>query len=131
MLSSLATLSFVDYHRGRRFNLREGARIQWQQGLCPLIHVLSQLSSRMSQIAGPSGSRSGIALVFVSLTRLPIARIEPFDSDEFGFLDQIAVHWFPMHHTLFMTIRRIFGLMLGDSYRGFVLLDALTSAIRF
>ena len=70
-----------------------------------------------------------LALVFVLLTRLPVARAEPIESDEFGFLDQSAAHWFPMYHTLFMTSGRLLGVLCGDRYRGFVVLDMLTSAV--
>ncbi len=69
-----------------------------------------------------------IALVFVAVTRWPVARSEPFESDEFGFIEQIAAHWFPMHHTLFLTFARLMGRLAGDPYRGFILLDMLTSA---
>ncbi|MFI5460286.1 MAG: hypothetical protein ACHRXM_33125 [Isosphaerales bacterium] len=69
-----------------------------------------------------------IALLFVVLTRWPVARSEPFESDEFGFLEQIATHWFPMHHTLFLTCGRLLGRLAGDPYRGFILLDMLSSA---
>ena len=34
-----------------------------------------------------------------------------------------------MHHTLFMTFGRVLGLVAGDPYRGFILLDMLTSAV--
>ena len=47
-----------------------------------------------------------LSLVFVFATRWPVARIEPFESDEFGFLASRRTHWFPMHHTLFMTFGR-------------------------
>jgi len=70
----------------------------------------------------------GIALLFVAVTRWPVARSGPFDSDEFGFLEQIAAHWFPMHHTLFLTFARLLGRLAGDPYRGFILLDMLSSA---
>ncbi len=43
------------------------------------------------------------AAVFVFATRWPVARPGPFEFDEIGFIDQAAVHWFPMHHTLFIT----------------------------
>ena len=33
-----------------------------------------------------------------------------------------------MHHTLFMTLGRVLGLVCGDPYRGFIVLDMLTSA---
>jgi hypothetical protein len=69
-----------------------------------------------------------ITLVFVVATRWPVARAGPMEPDELGFLAQIAGHWFPMHHTLFMTLGRLFGLAAGDAYRGFIVLDMLTSA---
>ena len=50
-----------------------------------------------------------MSLVLVFVTRLPVARPWPMETDEFGFLDQIRVHWFPMHHTLFMTAGRLLG----------------------
>ena len=39
------------------------------------------------------------------------------------------MRWFPMHHTLFKTLARLLGLILGDFYRGFILLDMITSAL--
>ncbi len=72
---------------------------------------------------------TGIALMFVLLTRWPLARTGPLDSDEFGFLREVAVRWFPMHHTLFKTLARLLGLILGDFYRGFILLDMIASAL--
>ena len=51
----------------------------------------------------------GTALLFVFATRWPVARPQPFEYDEFGFLAQMASHWFPMHHTLFMTSGRLLG----------------------
>jgi hypothetical protein len=68
------------------------------------------------------------ALAFVVVTRWPVARFTPFESDEFGFLEQTRAHWFPMHHTLFHTLGRLLGQISGDPYRGFVLLDMLASA---
>lgn len=70
-----------------------------------------------------------LALALVFLTRLPVARPGPMESDEFGFLDQIAVHWFPMHHTLFMTAGRVMGLVIGDPYRGFLVIDMISSGL--
>jgi hypothetical protein len=69
-----------------------------------------------------------IALVLVLATRWPVARFQPFESDEFGFLEQVAAHWFPMHHTLFLTFGRVLAQVAGDPYRGFILLDMLSSA---
>jgi hypothetical protein len=70
----------------------------------------------------------GIAVVFVVLTRWPVARTMPFEPDEIGFMERIAVQWFPMHHTLFMTCARLLGAVSGDPYRGFIVLDMFTSA---
>ena len=70
-----------------------------------------------------------LALVLVFLTRLPVARPWPMESDELGFLDQIRVHWFPMHHTLFMSSGRLLGLLTGNPYRGFLVLDMLMSGL--
>jgi hypothetical protein len=67
-------------------------------------------------------------MLFVFATRWPVARAEPLESDEFGFLAQAAAHWLPMHHTLFVTFGRILGRACGDPYRGFILLDMLASA---
>jgi hypothetical protein len=51
------------------------------------------------------------------------------ESDEFGFLGQIRAHWFPMHHTLFMTLGRLLGSLAGDPYHGFLLLDVAMSGL--
>ena len=45
-----------------------------------------------------------LAFALVLLTRWPVARAWPMDSDEFGFVEQIRAHWFPMHHTLFLAL---------------------------
>jgi hypothetical protein len=70
-----------------------------------------------------------LALVVVFLTRLPVARPWPMESDELGFLNQIRNHWFPMHHTLFMTSGRLIGILTGNPYRGFLVLDMLMSGL--
>jgi hypothetical protein len=70
-----------------------------------------------------------IAFGFVFLTRLPVARPGPLESDEIGFLAQTHVHWFPMHHTLFMTAGRLLGAVVGNAYGGFLLLDMITSGL--
>jgi hypothetical protein len=70
-----------------------------------------------------------VALVFVLATRWPVARTQPLDPDEWGFLEQTAVHWFPMHHTLFQALARALGQLSGDRYRGFILVDMLCSAL--
>lgn len=69
----------------------------------------------------------GVCLVLVVATRLPVARTGPIESDEFGYLELIRTSWFPMHHTLFLTLGRIAGLWVGDTYRGFIWLDMATS----
>jgi hypothetical protein len=72
---------------------------------------------------------TGLAFAFILLTRWPVARNMPMDSDEFGFLGEVAVRWFPMHHTLFKTLARALGLFTGDLYFGFIALDMITSAL--
>ncbi len=71
----------------------------------------------------------GLALAFVVATRWPVARTMPIETDEFGFLEEVAVRWFPMHHTLFKTMARVVGLFAGDEYQGFVVLDMIVSAL--
>ena len=70
-----------------------------------------------------------MSLVLVFVTRLPVARPWPMETDELGFLDQIRVHWFPMHHTVFMTAGRLLGSLSGDAYRGLLVLDMVMSAL--
>ncbi len=70
-----------------------------------------------------------IAIVGVVATRWPVARGEPFDSDEFLMVGIVKTHWFFVYHTLFLTAGRLFGMAIGDAYRGFVALDMLTSAL--
>lgn len=71
----------------------------------------------------------GLALAFVLVTRWPVARSMPIETDEFGFLEDAAARWFPMHHTLFKNLARVAGLFTGDDYRGFVVLAMLSSAM--
>jgi hypothetical protein len=71
----------------------------------------------------------GVALVLVFLTRLPVARAWPAESDEFGFLEQVRAHWFPMHHTLFLTLGKCLGFLAGNAYRAFIILDMIMSAV--
>ena len=71
----------------------------------------------------------GLALAFVLLTRWPVARSLPMEPDEFIFVGDAAVRWFPTHHTLFKTLGRLSGLVMGDAYRGFVALDMISSAL--
>lgn len=84
-------------------------------------------------LSAPSGltilKAFGLALFLVILTRLPVARAWPVEFDEFGFLDQIRAHWFPMHHTLFLTIGKCLGMIAGDTYRGLIELDVIMSAV--
>ena len=70
-----------------------------------------------------------MSLVLVVLTRLPVASPRPMETDEFGFQEQIRVHWFPMRHTLFHGSGRLLGMLAGDAYRGFVVLDMVMSAL--
>jgi hypothetical protein len=70
----------------------------------------------------------GMALAAVMLTRLPVARVAPSDFDEVGFLQTIGVWRMPMHHTLFLATARVVGTVVGNPYRGFVLLDSVVSA---
>ena len=85
------------------------------------------------QVSEPSASHLAlgflIALSFVILTRWPVARSGPVDSDEFGYLRQVQTYWFPMHHTLFLGLGRLVGILAGDLYRGFILLDMAMSAV--
>lgn len=70
-----------------------------------------------------------IALAVVILTRWPVARLEPFDADEYLIVGIVRTHWFFVYHTLFLTAGRVFGAAVGDAYRGFVVLDMVTSAL--
>lgn len=69
------------------------------------------------------------ALAFVVVTRWPVARTTPIDSDEFILTRIVGGSWFAPHHTLFITCGRLAGLLAGDRYVGFVWLDMLTSAL--
>lgn len=70
-----------------------------------------------------------IAALFVVATRWPVARTEPFESDEFILVDLVGKVWFNIYHTLFITAGRLMGLLAGDRYIGFVWLDMLTSVL--
>lgn len=70
-----------------------------------------------------------IAFFLVVVTRLPVARSCPAESDEFGYLEQVRAYAFPMHHTLFLAMGRTMGQLAGDPYRGFIVLDVTTSAL--
>src|SRR3954447_26920642 len=54
--------------------------------------------------AGAILAALGLALAGVALTRWPVARPGPFDSDERGYLQTIAIDGFPMFHTLFLAL---------------------------
>jgi hypothetical protein len=69
-----------------------------------------------------------IAMLFVIATRLPVARTSALEWDDFEYVKQTAVCWFPMHHTLFLTFGRVAGLVAPTPYLGFVWLDMITSA---
>ena len=71
----------------------------------------------------------GIALAFVAVTRWPFARAVPLETDEWLFVWQMGRSWFPIHHTLFQTAGRLVGLIVGDNYRGLVVLDMVVSAL--
>jgi hypothetical protein len=68
-----------------------------------------------------------VALALVSLTRWPVARPGAFDFDEVGYLETVVAYRFPMHHTLFLASARMLGEVVGNPYRGFVVLDIVTS----
>ena len=71
----------------------------------------------------------GLALAGVALTRWPVARPAAFDFDEVGYLGMIRERWFPAQHTLFLAAARGLGQLIGDPYRGFVVLDMAVSAL--
>jgi hypothetical protein len=95
---------------------------------------VAEISTKPEQAAQPAIPlrELGVALLLASalvlLTRLPLARPEPFESDEFGFLERIVQYHLPIHHTLFLGIARIVGDLLGDPYQGFIVLDMAMSA---
>ena len=94
----------------------------------------ADLDAETSRLASdPTGfeitTAVALSMVLVFLTRLPVARPSPMESDEFGFLEQIRAHWFPMHHTLFLTAARLLGMLEGDEYRGILVLDMTMSAL--
>ncbi len=70
-----------------------------------------------------------LTALFVLVTRLPFARPEPMEWDEFGYIVMITENALPMHHTLFLALARIIGNVLGEPYRGFVVLDMAMSAV--
>lgn len=70
-----------------------------------------------------------LSLAFVLITRLPVARPVPLESDELGFLRMSADAWFPRTHTLYLTLGKAAGLLVGDPYRGFVAVNTVMSAV--
>jgi len=74
-------------------------------------------------------SAIGLCLVFVALTRIPFARTEPIEADEWMFVEHMEATWLPAHHTLFQTAGRAIGMVVGGSYRGLVTLDMLVSSL--
>jgi len=70
-----------------------------------------------------------LAIGFVCLTRIPVARSGPIDSDEFGFLQFTRESWLPVQHSLFLAAARAIGAWAGNPYRGFLILDMATSAL--
>ncbi len=70
-----------------------------------------------------------VSMIFIGMTRWPVARKCPVESDEVQYLREISTQWFPMHHTLFKTAGRAIGKLVGDPYRGFLVLDMFTSAL--
>ena len=87
---------------GKEPLLRNGNTTSVLVGTAPLFAVVIALA---------------MSLVLVFLTRLPVARPWAMETDEFGFLDQIRVHWFPMHHTLFLAAGRLLGMLKDETYR--------------
>jgi hypothetical protein len=70
-----------------------------------------------------------LAIAVVGVTRTPVARLAPLDSDERGFLAQVRLFRFPIHHTLYLTTARQLGDLAGDAYRGFLAVNMLLSAV--
>lgn len=69
-----------------------------------------------------------LAICLIFLTRWPLARLGPIETDEFGYLEIVEKYTFPPHHTLFLAMGRSVGRLIGDPYNGFILLDIATSA---
>ena len=70
-----------------------------------------------------------VSLIFVAATRWPVARRTAFDFDEAGYLLMIQQADFPQHHTLFLASGKAIGLVVGNPYRGFVILDVVCSGL--
>ena len=70
-----------------------------------------------------------LALAFVLATRLPVARPAPFDMDEIGYLEFIQEYHLPPAHTLFLASGHVMGVLVGDPYQGFLVLDMIVSAL--
>ena len=71
----------------------------------------------------------GIALAFVAATRFPFVRTGPVETDEWQFVTQMVASWLPAHHTLFQTMARAIGMLVGGHYQGLVVLDMIVSAL--
>lgn len=69
------------------------------------------------------------SLLFVIATRLPVARTSAFEFDESGYLAMIQESNFPKHHTLFLASAKAIGLVVGEPYRGFVVLGMVSSGL--
>ncbi len=90
---------------------------------CALCTLLSEPTPREGWIA------LGLATVFILATRGPIARSSVFDFDEIGYLEALRSHWLPSSHTLFLAAARGFGVLVGDAYRGFLVLSQFVSVL--
>jgi hypothetical protein len=93
-------------------------------GTCPIYLAAARYPTWRELLAALA-----LALAFVAATRLPLARPAPLELDEVGYLATIREYRLPMHHTLFLAAARGAGAVCGDSYRGFVLLDAALSVL--
>jgi len=93
----------------RRFTIWEGVPIRWQQGWHRLSRSRQVIDDALEPRRGTILLTLGIVSLLVFATRWPVARPTPFDSDEHGFVAQMTSYWFPMHHTLFMTLGRVLG----------------------
>ncbi|WP_422930973.1 glycosyltransferase family 39 protein [Singulisphaera sp. PoT] len=70
-----------------------------------------------------------LALLGVLATRWPVMRLVPVDYDEINFIEINRNFLLPAQHTLFLAGGRILGNLVGDGYRGIILLDMLMSAL--
>ncbi|SIO43884.1 hypothetical protein SAMN05444166_4729 [Singulisphaera sp. GP187] len=70
-----------------------------------------------------------IALTFVLLTRIPVARRIPIDPDEIGYLETIQTTWLPIQHSLFMASGRLISSIVANPYHSFLILDMFVSSL--